>query len=151
MATPQRKPFVSPQQVRSDQELFEASPYRIISKFLVCFDRNGRHEMTVPGYVLEALAERFISVNSEQEKSLDRAFGGRIARQRDAARMEERNWDVLWDVRRRHEKLRAMSKAERGVGSPIRIAIGQCAEKYKMKPGTVRRIYYGKKMGKFSK
>jgi hypothetical protein len=78
---PKRKLIVTPQQVSMDEERFAAAPYRIISRFLECFDRDGGLEIAVPSYVLEALAERFILVNSEQENSLDGAFGGCIARQ----------------------------------------------------------------------
>ncbi len=147
---PTRKLFVTQQQILNDEALFSVSPYRIISRFLECFDRNGALEIAVPRYVLEELAKRFICVNCEELNSLDDAFGGRIARQRNAARKEERDWDILHEVFRLREKLRAMSPQERGVGTPTRHAIGQCAEAFGVKPGTVRRILYGKKMRGFA-
>jgi hypothetical protein len=145
MDDPKPDPLVTPQQVSMDGERFAAAPYRIISRFLECFDRDGRLKRSVPSYVLEALAERLILVNSEQANSLDVAFGGCIARQRNAARLEERDWDILCDLLRREEKLRSMSPKERGVGSPTRIAIGECAKDNKLKPSTVRRIRYARK------
>jgi len=132
---------VFPCEPENDAELFERTPFAIISRYLDCFDRDGRAIREVPPHVLEALARRFICVSCEELNSLDQAFGGSVARQRNRLREEHSDWAVIFRLEGQIELVRAQSRRDRGAGTVTDIAIERTADKMKMTPSNVRRIY----------
>lgn len=138
--------LVFPFEIDVHNRMFEAEPLTIMRVFLQCFDSKGRQALQVPQHVLEALAKRFLLVMSSQTNSLDAAFGGQVARQRNRLRELDRDWDVLWDFIQELERVRAEPRSKRGKGSPYDIAVERVAEKLGMSADNVRRIY--KKAGK---
>lgn len=141
-----------------DNELFEESPVRAITRFLQCFDSEFRQKYGVPQYVLEALAVRFGAVMSKEVNSLDEAFGGRIARQRNTLLQKEDDWDVVFDMieetrdlkqKKRQHKTNGSKRRNPGdgvVGTPFENATEKVGNAYKISDQTVRKIY--KKAGR---
>lgn len=130
-----------PFEVQLHEELFERTPLLIVKKFLEAFDSEGRQAFEVPQHVLEALAKRLIALMTRQHNSLDAAFGGRVARQRNELLAEEGDWSVLWKFVRELEKVEGESASERGAGTTFEIAIDRLAEELKMSSDNIRRIY----------
>lgn len=128
------------------KRMFEASPLTIISIYLECFRPDGTQGRGVPKHVLEALAQRFLLVMNEETNSLDQAFGGKVARQRNRFRESEREGHVLWELMRAKEKIEVQAPEERGPGTAFEIAVERVAEKLGMSPDNVRRMY--KKTGR---
>lgn len=126
-----------------DERRFESSPMKILSKYLECFDRNGHQVYGVPRHVLEALAERFLSVMNEEFNSLDRAFGGSVARQRNALLVEGRDYEIVSDFLEELERAREFPPEH---GTPFEQALRIVAAAYKTSEHNVLRIY--KKSGR---
>jgi hypothetical protein len=133
--------IVFPCEPDNDAELFERTPFSIILRYLDCFDRNGLAIREVPPHVLEALARRFICVSCEELNSIDQAFGGSVARQRNRLREERTDWAVIFRLEGQIELAKEQSRRDRGAGSVLEIAIERTADKMKMTPANVRRIY----------
>lgn len=135
--------LVLPGEDSLDERRFESSPMRIVSKYLECFDRDGHQVFGVPQYVLEALAERFLSVMNEELNSLDRAFGGSVARQRNSIFIERRDYEIVSDFLEELERAREFLPSH---GTPFEQALRIVAAAYKTSEHNVLRIY--KKSGR---
>ena len=129
-----------------DRQLFDKKPIRAIASFLKCFDPEGGRFRDVPPYVLEFLAERFQSFMRADFKSLDKAFGGSTARQRNSINRENVIQEVVFDFFGEYEAARKMTRDERGKNTPYEVAVARTAEKHNLSEDTVRDIY--KKSGK---
>jgi hypothetical protein len=133
--------MIFPWEPETDAELFDRTPFLIISRFLECFDRNGQAIREVPLHVLEALARRFICVSCEEMNSIDKAFGGCVAQQRNRLREEHSDWAVIFLLEGQFELAKRQSRRDKGLGTATEVAIERVAHKLKMKPDNVRRIY----------
>jgi hypothetical protein len=133
--------IVFPFEAQLHEELFERTPLLIVKKFPEAFDSEGRQAFEVPQHVLEALAKRFIALMARQHNSLDAAFGGCVARQRNELLAEEGDWSVLWKFLRELEKVESETPSERGAGTTFEIALERLAEELDMSPDNIRRIY----------
>lgn len=138
-----RKPplLVFPQEIAIHAQLFEQTPLRIVEQYLQCFDSSGNQAFDVPRHVLEALARRFLSLMSGEQGSLDDAFGGRTAQQRNELLIEARDQSVLWELLTELERVRGEALAERGPGTPFEIAVERVGARCGMSPDNIRRIY----------
>lgn len=126
---------------RADQYIFEKqserSPVEIIFKFLDSFvpdssvDGSGemRQSSKVERYVLEALAKRLYAFAHRGAK-LDVAFGGKIGRQLQDKRTNEKAHEVAFEI--------ALAKQN---GATNDEAIAQVAPKLNMSSDTVRDLY----------
>lgn len=128
-------------EINLHKRMFEASPLTIISTYLQCFRSDGTQGRGVPKYVLEALAQRFLLLMNEETNSLDQAFGGSVARQRNRLREFARDGHVLWELMRVKEELEAQTPSERGPGTTFEIAVERVAEDLGMSPDNVRRMH----------
>ena len=141
--TDKRKPIVFPFEPDMDREAFERSPILIIAKFLEAFDSEGRQALQIPQHVLEAMAVRFREVVGPDHRlnSLDAAFGGRIARQRNRLLQEERQFDVSFAVHSNSAEAKALPRVQRGRSTPFEIGISAAAEDEGISEENARRIY----------
>jgi len=133
--------LVLPPELEIHRRLFDAAPLEIVRVFLECFNAEGRQALLVPRHVLEALAVRFLQLVDGDTNSLDEAFGGRIARQRNRILERHRSWTVLWRLEREKEKVAGKPPSERGAGTPSEIAVERVAEYFEMSTQNVRRIF----------
>jgi hypothetical protein len=133
--------LVFPFEPELHERLFEQTPLVIIKMYLDAFDSEGRQAFQVPQHVLEALARRFLALMSRQQNSLDAAFGGCVARQRNQLLAGDSDWSVLWSLLGEIKKVEGESPSERGAGTPYEIALERVAEDFGMSPDNVRRIY----------
>lgn len=142
MAEGQKPPLLMfPFEPEFHEQLFEQTPLLIIKMYLDAFDSEGRQAFQVHQHVLEALARRFLSLMIRQQNSLDAAFGGCVARQRNQLLAEDSDWSVLWKFLAEIKKVEEESPGERGAGTPFEIALERVAEDLGMSPDNVRRIY----------
>ena len=126
------KPTFDSIQAQIDAKMFAQSPIHILERYLESFAADGEMLVPVPKHILMALAERFRAFMARDSNlnSLDQAFGGKVARQRQARAADERR------------RLGAMEPDERGVvGTPHEIACEIVAEKLNLSVENVRRIY----------
>jgi len=128
-------------EIEPQKKMFEGSPVTIISTYLQCFRSDGTQARLVPRHVLEALAQRFLLLMDEETNSLDQAFGGRLARQRNRLREFERDDHVLWELERAKKEVEAETPAERGAVTTYEIAVERVADKLGMSPDNVRRMH----------
>lgn len=137
------KPTNASIQAEIDARMFEQAPIHIIERFLDSFSTDGRMTFPVGQHILEALAVRFRSFLARDAAfgSLDEAFGGQVARQRQARQAADQQYEVAFLVVVERERLRAMNKSERGSGTPHEIACEQVALQLGMKVDNVRRLY----------
>lgn len=133
--------LVFPFEIPVHEALFEQMPLWIASKYLECFDSEGRQARKVPRHILEALAKRFLLVMKGNAKSLDEAFGGRVRRQRNKLHELDRQWSVLWELLQAIEDVKDESKSKRGPGTPFEIAVERAAKELGLKVENFRRIY----------
>jgi hypothetical protein len=129
-----------PGEIENDPKVFAREPLIIVARYLECFDRDGHQGRTVPQHVLEALAERFLLVMTEQLNSLDEAFGGRIARQRNRIVESARDYEVLFAFLGELERLQKRDKSDRD-DTPYALAAERVAVLFKTSRSNVERIY----------
>jgi hypothetical protein len=133
-----------PFEVPLHQQLFDSTPLRIIEMYLQCFDEDGVQRFGVPKHVLEALAVRFQTLMRKQHNTLDSAFGGRVARQRNKLFLDKRDYGIIFNHmgarERARERARKSRKYERS-GTPTEEADEEMAERQGMSVDNVRRIY----------
>ena len=134
--------LIFPWEVDLHRRLFEQSPIRIIKMYLDCFNSEGRQVFAVPEHVLETLAARLRLLMDGDCKTLDAAFGGSAARQRNRLRAEDHDLSVLWVFGEELERVRGETKRERGAGTPFEIALERAGRRLDMSPENVRRIYH---------
>ena len=120
-----------------NKRLLEDKPVRAIKIFVENFDEDARQ---VPSFVLEFLAQRLSGFIRGDFSSLDEAFGGRAATQRNALGREERDFEVVSDLLYELEKTKKIRKAER-TGTPFEMAEEIIADRYNTTTDNVRRIY----------
>ena len=135
-----------PGEVERELARFEERPLEIARAFLDCFDSKGTQRFEIPGHVLEAMAKRFALVMSDDHStnSLDHAFGGRVARQRNAILALERQADVVFDHIVDRQEIKKARKPR--AGTPFEQATAKVAEKHRLSEESVRKMY--KKSGK---
>lgn len=138
------KPTFDSIQAQIDAKMFAQSPIHILERYLESFAADGEMLVPVPKHILMALAERFRAFMARDSNlnSLDQAFGGKVARQRQARAAATREREVAWMVMDERRRLGAMEPDERGVvGTPHEIACEIVAEKLNLSVENVRRIY----------
>lgn len=124
-----------------DQRRFAKKPIRAVASFLDCFGPEGGQFCDIPPYVIEFLVDRFQSFMRGDHKSLDEAFGGRTARQRNSINQENVNNEVVFDFIGELEAARKMTPDERARSTPFEVAVARTAEKHNLSEDTVRDIY----------
>jgi len=139
------------QMADAERKLLSRTPVLTITKYLDSFTSDGRLVAEVPKAVMETLAVHFFRFMGGQ--SLDAAFGGKTATQRDRIALEERDHRVVFDVisvmqaeteRRAAEQLRPKRtrRANPGfVGTAYEHAVEVVAKRYRLGEENVRRIY----------
>jgi len=127
-----------PGEVDREMELFEGRPLAIIAAMLECFDSEGRQQFEIPEHVGIAFARRVREVmgDDHSKNSLDQAFGGRIARQRNALREWERRGNVVFYVIARCREL-----TREGKKGPFETAVAEAAAKFGLSEDNVREKY----------
>jgi len=127
-----------PGEVDREMELFEGRPLAIIAAMLECFDSEGRQQFEIPEHVGIAFARRVREVMGDDhtKNSLDQAFGGRIAQQRNALREWERRGNVVFYVIARCRELRREGKK-----GPFETAVAEAATKFGLSEDNVREKY----------
>jgi hypothetical protein len=130
-------------QAEVDLRMFAEAPIHIIERFLDSFDDDGRLTQPIPQHILEALAVRFrpFFADRSQINSLDKAFGGKTARQRQARKTADLQYKIAFEVMRELEQIREMKPAERGAGTPYEIACEHVAAANNMSSDNVHRLY----------
>lgn len=134
------------------RELYERRPILIIADFLQCFDSEGRQIFDVPQHVLLALAERFRRLMDPdvdpqiKTNSLDQAFGGRVARQRNALMQADADYEAVFAHIVAQRKAKGLPKADRSRATPFEVATAEVADEFGTSEENVRRKY--KKAGK---
>ena len=135
------------------------NPVLAISKFLESFTSRGRVAREVPKVVMEALAVHFARFMRGDYETLDAAFGGKTATQRNRIESDERDYAVVFDLisykrteKERREKERALAKGQgrprpRFTGTPFEYAVEAVAKRHKLDEENVRRIYKKSKSG----
>ena len=137
------KPVLADIQADIDRKMFAQSPVHIIERFLANFSSEGTLTIPVPEHVLEALASKlrvFFDPDSPVS-SLDDAFGGHTARQRQALLAADRQFEVAFGLIAEMARLHELSSAERGAGTPYEIACENLAARFGMSVSNVQRIY----------
>lgn len=134
------KLLLLPGEVEIDRREIEKSPIYAIRRFLRCFDSEGQQTYHVPQHILEDLARRFLSLMDGKVNSLDSAFGGKIARQRNALEARDIGWGVNWEVTSRQEAAREKTPFERSSSTPLEYARDAVGEDRGMSDHNVRRI-----------
>ncbi|GGI76257.1 hypothetical protein GCM10007973_11350 [Polymorphobacter multimanifer] len=137
------KPTIAALQADVDADLFEQQPIRIIERYLESFSSSGEMTFPVPPHILEALAIRFrVFLDPESAIiSLDEAFGGQMARQRQALVSAQKQFEIAFHVITEMQRLQMISTADRGPGTPFEIACEIVAEHWAISVDNVRRIY----------
>lgn len=121
------------------KELFEDKPLLMIAKFLECFDDNGRQTYNVPRIVLESLAAKLLEFMRGDFNSIDKAFGGQVARQRQALQRKNIEFDIAFDYLCALDEAQEIDKSDRS-GTPSELAIEKVAYIHDMGTENVRRI-----------
>lgn len=149
--TPEGRAAVLRQIAEAERKLYSRTPVLAIAKYLESFTADGRPIGEVPKVVMETLALHFARFMGGQ--SLDAAFGGKTATQRDRIALEERDDRVVFDVisvmkteeeRRAAEQLRPKRKRRANpqvAGTPYEHAVEVVAKRYRLGEENVRRIY----------
>ncbi len=134
-------------QAEIDAKTFEQAPLHIIERYLESFADDGRMTFPVPQHILETLAIRFRMLLSPGSaiNSLDEAFGGRVARQQQARRAADQQYEVAFSLLIEMRRLQRMPPTERGPGTPFEIACEQVAQELNMSVDNVRRLYKNSK------
>jgi hypothetical protein len=132
---------VLPAELEVARSIFGETPIAIIAAYLQSFDPEGRQVFEVPEHVLEALAARLLSFMRGDARSLDEAFGDRVARQRNRLVAVPRDRQILWDFLAELENCQEEAPSARGAGNPFEIAAERVAEKHRMSAENVKRIY----------
>ncbi len=128
-------------EVNLDRQLFNRSPVLAISRFLECFSSEGDQRFEVPRHVLEFLAASLTQFMGGGVGSLDAAFGGKTKRQRNAIKIEKRDYEIVFELIGAREKFKKIPRAERGKNTPFELAVGRVSEEYELSEDAVRRIY----------
>ena len=143
MKKPARR-VVFPGEDEIDRQLFNRSPVRAISKYLECFSSEGDQCFEVPRHVLEFLAASLAQFMDDGAESLDAAFGRKTKRQRNAIKIEKRDYEVVFELMGARETFKKMPRAERakhGAGIPFELAVDLVAKEHGLSDDAVRRIY----------
>ncbi|MBV1900287.1 MAG: hypothetical protein KUG56_01305 [Kordiimonadaceae bacterium] len=82
MSTKLRKFYVHPGETESRLGWFEAQPVAALEKFTECFNSDGQQVYEIPTYIAEFINKQLHRFLDQDVSSLDAAFGGRTARQR---------------------------------------------------------------------
>lgn len=143
---PPRKPGVTTLatiQAHIDRQMFEQAPIHIIERFLESFSDDGEMSSPVAPHILEALAIHFrlFFCKDSPLKSLDKAFGGAVARQRQARFKARKIYDVTFSVIVERNRLEPLTVSERSAGGPHEIACENVATGPGMKVDSVRLLY----------
>ena len=139
--------LVLPGEVEVGKRLFDDKPVRAIKKFLECFDEDGRQVFNVPRFVLESLAANFWGFMRRDFNSVDNAFGGQVARQRQAIKGEDRDFEIVFDLQCEHAEIKEIPKSERKrPGTPFEIALVIVADRHNTSTDNVRRIHKKSKL-----
>jgi len=131
---------LGPGELRIHRRLFEEAPLTIIDVYLQCFNNQGEQVWGVPRHVLEALAKRFLALMTSETSSLDAAFGGSLARERNRLLELDKDHEVLWTYMGELEKLESEGPVLKRHGGAHAIAVERTAEWLGMGPDNVRRI-----------
>lgn len=135
------------------------TPVLAIAKFLESFTSRGRVARDVPTVVMEALAVHFARFMRGDSESLDAAFGGKTATQRNSIASHERDYAVVFDLisykrteKERRDKERELAKRAgrprpRFAGTPFEHAVEAVARRHGLDEENVRRIYKKSKSG----
>ena len=147
--------IVFPFDVLIESEQFAAEPVRAIWRFFDCFDDRGRQAFEVPAHVLGFIARALAARVTGMCKSLDDAFGGRVARQRNALLQDERDEEILFeycghlderqDARKKEIQLRSEGKHNEAQalhfsGSPSEQAYADIRKEWSIGENSMRRI-----------
>ena len=122
------------------KRLLDDKPVRAIKMFLECFDEDGRQVYNVPPFVLEYLAVNFSGFMQRKFDSVDDAFGGQVARQRQAILSEDKEFEIIFDFLCEHEKAKKIPKNDR-TETPFEMALEIISDRYNMSTDNVHRIY----------
>jgi hypothetical protein len=131
--------IIFPKEAELESETFRRKPIEAIAAFLSCFDQKGVQRVEVPRHVLESLAALFGKFWNGEASSLDAAFGGKIAQRRNSVLTRERDCEILWDFINEVSRIREDKLARSG--TPFEMALDLVAEKHRISPETVRKIY----------
>ncbi len=124
-----------------DRQLFNRSPVLAISRFLECFSSEGDQRFEVPRHVLEFLAASLTRFMGGGAGSLDAAFGGKTKRQRNAIRIEKRDYEIVFELIGAIETFKKTPRAKRGKNTPYELALGHVAEEHGLSEEAIHRIY----------
>ena len=140
----QKKQFFA-NEIEQQKRLFKKEPVRAITAFLECYDSQDKQIFEIPHHVNEFLADCFQSFMYSNHATLDKAFGGRTASQRNSIVQEERNYGIVFDVIATREDARKQKQKERAGSTPFEFAVAKVAKKYGLADDTIREIYKNSK------
>lgn len=124
-----------------DAPQFEKSSVHIIERFLEHFASDGTMTFDVPKHILEALAVRFRPFLDHEVATLDKAFGGKARRQRQAIDTASQVDTISFMVIAEMKRIRAMSPSDRDPGTPYTVACENVARQRGMSADNVQRLY----------
>lgn len=124
------------------QRLYEERPLLVIQDFLDCIDDGGVQTVELPPHVVKAMAERFRRVIGPEHtlNSLDTAFGGRVARQRNAMAEEEKTGEIVFEHIVARKAAKKVPRSER-TGTPSEIASEAVARQVGVSEESIKRRY----------
>lgn len=121
----------------------EETPVLALELFRACFNESGKQVYEIPPFILEFLSRRFADFLSEETltNSLDQAFGGKVARQRNALRTADQMWSVIFDLIGFIEEGKALSGSDRSQSTPFEYGVSKTAEQYGLSEDRVHQLY----------
>ena len=145
-----QKPTMASIQKDIDVRMFAKTPIHIIERYLDSFATDGSMAFEVPQHILEALAVRLraFMAPSSSIRTLDQAFDGQVARQRQARVTADLQFAVAFDVYAERQEMRKLKPSQRGRRTPYEMACINVAKKRKMSVDNVRRLYKDSKVKK---
>jgi CelD/BcsL family acetyltransferase involved in cellulose biosynthesis len=128
-----------PDRGEADRRIFEKTPVFAIARYMDHFDQEGRLKASVPPHILEELAARFSQFMDKRVRSLDVAFGGSVASQRDTFITARRELRVEALVLSGTEKARG-STSKVAKSTPREQAIARAAQLMDTSENNIQRI-----------
>lgn len=120
------------------KELFDKSPVLAIEKFSACFEDEDQKVYKIHEHVELFLFQRFRGFLNGEYKSLDEAFGGKTARQRNKIMTSKKNYDAAFEYYVTHNDTKKLTIEERSHSTPSEAAISEVAEALDVPEETLR-------------
>lgn len=122
--------------------LYERTPLVIVEDFLGCIDDDGVQTIEFPPHVIEAMAKRLRMLMGPNRtlNSLDQAFGGRIARQRNAIEERDKTGEIVWQHIMARKEAKNQPQEKRS-GTPFEIATEEVASRAGVSDESIKRRY----------